>query len=155
RLLALAAPLPAETVSLVDAGGRWAAADIRAGRDQPACALSSMDGYAIRHADLPGPWTLAGESAAGRGFAGAIAPGQAVRIFAGAPVRAGADAVLIQEDAARDGDRLMLSGPGPAGPGENIRPRASDFGVDTVLMTASTLIDARHVALAALGGHGA
>jgi molybdopterin molybdotransferase len=62
RLLALATPLEIETVPLADAAGRWAATDIAARRTQPAADLSAMDGYAIRFADLPGPWVVIGES---------------------------------------------------------------------------------------------
>ncbi|MFC0308013.1 molybdopterin molybdenumtransferase MoeA, partial [Rhizorhabdus histidinilytica] len=68
RMLALKAPLAVETVPLLDAAGRFAAGDIRARRTQPAADLSAMDGYAIRFAERPGPWTVAGESAAGGGF---------------------------------------------------------------------------------------
>jgi hypothetical protein len=90
RLLALATLLPVETVSLVDAAGRWAASDIAASRTQPAADLSMMDGYAIRFADLPGPWRVIGESRAGASFDGVVESGQATRIFTGAPVPGGA-----------------------------------------------------------------
>ena len=154
RLLALATPLPPETVTVAAAAGRWAAADILAARDQPAAALSAMDGYAIRHAERPGPWTVIGESAAGRGFAGTLGPYQATRIFTGAPMPAGADSVLIQEEAARADARLVMTGDGPARPGGNVRPCAADFASGARLVAAGARIDARHVALAAIGGHG-
>ena len=64
RLFALASPVAAETVPIRAAAGRWAAADVMALRTQPANDLSAMDGYAIRFADLPGPFKLIGESAA-------------------------------------------------------------------------------------------
>ncbi len=154
RLLALATPLPVETVPLVAAAGRWAAADIVALRDQPAAALSAMDGYAIRHAERPGPWTVIGESAAGRGFAGMLGAYQATRIFTGAPMPDGADSVLIQEEAARDGARLVMRGDGPVRAGGNVRPRAADFAAGRILVRAGMPIDARQIALAAIGGHG-
>jgi len=154
RLLALAAPLPAETVPLAGAVGRWAAADVHARRDQPSHDLSAMDGYAIRYAERPGPWAVIGESAAGAGLDRALAPGEAARIFTGAPVPAGADAVLVQEEAARDGDRLTMTGEGPRGIGGNIRPRGMDFRENARLIAAGARIDARHVALAGIGGHG-
>ncbi|HSX57142.1 MAG TPA: molybdopterin molybdenumtransferase MoeA, partial [Sphingomonas sp.] len=84
RLFALAPALAVETVPLREAAGRWAAAPVAATRTQPEQPLSAMDGYAIRFADLPGPWDVIGESAAGRPFADAVAKGQAVRIFTGA-----------------------------------------------------------------------
>jgi molybdopterin molybdotransferase len=154
RLLALAAPLPIETVPLLDAVGRWAADEVRARRDQPSHDLSAMDGYAIRHAERPGPWTVVGESAAGAGLDRALAPGEAARIFTGAPVPPGADSVLVQEEAARDGDQLTMAGEGPRGIGGNIRPQGMDFRRDAPLIAAGTRIDARHVALAGIGGHG-
>ncbi|PXA85085.1 molybdopterin molybdenumtransferase MoeA [Nostoc sp. 3335mG] len=154
RLLALASPLPIETVPLVDAVGRWAAADVRARRDQPACDLSAMDGYAIRYAERPGPWTVVGESAAGAGYDRPLGVYEAARIFTGAPVPEGADCVLVQEEAARDGDRLFMSGEGPRRIGGNIRPKAMDFAREALLIAAGTRIDARHVALAGIGGYG-
>ncbi|USI71772.1 molybdopterin molybdotransferase MoeA [Sphingomonas morindae] len=154
RLLALAPPLAAETVALGLAAGRYAAAPVLARRDQPAAALSAMDGYAIRYAERPGPWRVVGESAAGGGLGRPLAPGEAARIFTGAPVPEGADCVLIQEEAAREGTRLVMAGEGPRGPGGNIRPRATDFAEGRVLIEAGARIEARRLALAAIGGHG-
>src|SRR5205085_1560902 len=94
RLLGLAPPLPIETVSCVEAAGRWCAEDLHALRTQPAADLSMMDGYAIRFADLPGPWTMVGESRAGSALDRAVGRGEAARIFTGAPVPAGADTIL-------------------------------------------------------------
>ena len=74
RLFTAAPRVAEETVPLAQAAGRWLAADVVAQRTQPAHDLSAMDGYAIRFADLPGPWTLIGESAAGRPFDGTIQP---------------------------------------------------------------------------------
>lgn len=155
RLLALAAPLPVETVPLVEAVGRWAAEDVVALRDQPSRDLSAMDGYAIRHAERPGPWTVVGESAAGGGLDRPLGPGEAARIFTGAPVPAGADCVLVQEEATRDGDKLVMAGEGPRGIGGNIRPQGTDFISGTILVPAGRKIDGRHVALAGIGGHAA
>ncbi|HET8611410.1 MAG TPA: molybdopterin molybdotransferase MoeA [Sphingomonas sp.] len=162
RLLALAEPLPVEEAPLVEAVGRWAAADVIARRDQPSAALSAMDGYAIRYAERPGPWTVVGESAAGGGFGRTLGPREAVRIFTGAPVPEGADCVLVQEEAARKpapaeagGDRLLMAGEGPRGVSANIRPRAADFPAGARLIAEGARITARHVALAAIGGHGA
>jgi molybdopterin molybdotransferase len=155
RIFALGTPLPIEEAGLVEAVGRWAAQDILARRDQPSADLSAMDGYAIRYAERPGPWTVVGESAAGGGLGRPLAPHEAARIFTGAPVPAGADSVLIQEEAARDGDRLLMSGEGPLKIGGNVRPRAMDFAQGSRLIAAGARITARHVAIAAIGGHGA
>ncbi len=154
RLLALAEPLAVETVSLVEAVNRWAAGDVLARRDQPSHDLSAMDGYAIRYAERPGPWTVVGESAAGAGLDRSLGPYEAARIFTGAPMPQGADSVLVQEEAARENNRLLMSGEGPLRLGGNVRPRAIDFAVGSKLIAAGQRITARHVALAGIGGHG-
>ena len=154
RLLALATPLEIETVPLIDAAGRWAAADVTARRTQPAADLSMMDGYAIRFADMPGPWQLIGESRAGAGFDGALDAGDAVRIFTGAPVPQGADAILVQEEATREGELVQLSGEGPPHIGSSIRPRGSDFAEGVTLVAEGERLTPGRIAAAAVGGHG-
>lgn len=154
RLLALATQLPVETLALVEAAGRWAAADVVARRTQPAADLSTMDGYAIRFTDLPGPWRVTGESRAGAGLDRAIEAGEAARIFTGAPVPSGADAILIQEEAARDGGMLRLAGEGPPHAGSSIRPRGSDFAEGVTLIDAGDRLTPGRIAAAAMGGHG-
>lgn len=155
RLLALAAPVEPCVAPLAEAAGRWAAAEVRALRTQPSADLSAMDGYAIRYADLPGPWEVIGESAAGRAFAGHVAPGQAVRIFTGAPLPPGADTVMVQEEAARDGVRLALAGEGPLRQGGNVRRRSLDFGEGEPLIAAGERITPARLALAGTAGHAA
>jgi len=154
RLFALAPRVAAETVPLRDAAGRWAAAEVAARRTQPAATLSAMDGYAIRFADLPGPWRVIGESAAGRPFAGAVAAGEAARIFTGAALPAGADTVLVQEEAHREGDGLRLTGEGPAYEGRNTRARGLDFHEGERLIAPGERLTAARIALAATAGHG-
>ncbi|MEZ5796573.1 MAG: molybdopterin molybdotransferase MoeA [Paracoccaceae bacterium] len=132
RVLALAPPLPAEDVPLHLALGRWMAAPVTARADQPPFAASAMDGYALQGDPAPGDsFAVIGEAGAGHGFAGTVGPGQAVRIFTGAPVPAGATRVVIQEDIARDGDRITI-GPGADG-GPHIRPRGADFPAGAAL----------------------
>lgn len=155
RLLALAEPVQAEQVPLAQAAGRWLAADVAALRTQPSADLSAMDGYAIRFADLPGPWAVIGESAAGRGFAGTMASGEAIRVFTGAPLPAGADTVLLQEEAAREGPRLRLTGEGPDHQGRNIRPRGLDFHDGAALLAAGDRLTPARLALAGAAGHSA
>ena len=155
RLLALATPLPTESVRLIEAAGRWAAEDVVARRTQPAADLSMMDGYAIRFADMPGPWTMIGESRAGAGLEARVGQGQAIRIFTGARLPEGADAILVQEEATCDGELLQLSGEGPLGPGSSIRPRGSDFADGTRLLTEGALLTPGRIAAAAVGGYGA
>ena len=109
RVLASARePLGQETVALGEALGRTLARDLRALRTQPPFANSAMDGYALRAADAataPTRLRVIGESAAGHAFSGVVGAGEAVRIFTGAPIPEGADAVALQEDAQREGDR--------------------------------------------------
>lgn len=153
RLLALAPAIAVETVALPLAAHRWAAADLAARRTQPYAALSAMDGYALRFADMPGPWTVIGESAAGHPFTGSVAPGEAVRIFTGAALPDGADTVLVQEEAARDGTRLRLDGEGPPYLGRNTRPRGLDFHEGDPLVTTGQRLTPARLALLAAGGH--
>lgn len=154
RMFALKGPLPIETVPIALAVGRYSAEGIVARRTQPALDLSAMDGYAIRFAERPGPWTVVGESAAGSALGRALGPGEAARIFTGAPVPEGADVILIQEDAMRDGARLVMSGEGPPRPGAHIRRAGSDFAEGGLLVPAGAPIGPAAVALAASGGHG-
>ena len=123
RVLASAeTPLEEEKVALEAAYGRVLARDLKALRTQPPFPNSAMDGYALRAADTASPpatLTVIGESAAGRAFAGAVGPGEAVRIFTGAPMPDGADAIVIQEDVQREGERIRLSAAASAG--DNLR----------------------------------
>jgi molybdopterin molybdotransferase len=127
RILALVTPTGTEEVPLAEAAGRVLAADAAAARDQPPFAASAMDGYAVRAAEatLGARLTVTGEAAAGNGHPDALAPGTAIRIFTGAPVPQGADAILIQEDARRDGDRIEVAE--AAVPGAHIRRAGMDF----------------------------
>ena len=155
RLLALALPLPATTVSLDKAIGHYLAEDVIAKRTQPAADLSAMDGYAIRFADLPGPFMLVGESAAGAPFTGTVQGGQTVRIFTGAHLPAGADTILLQEDARIERDRMFLDGGGPDHVGKHIRRQGCDFRAGDTLVGAGTLLQAGAIAAAAMAGYGA
>ncbi|WP_188236360.1 molybdopterin molybdotransferase MoeA [Sphingopyxis sp. LK2115] len=154
RLLALRAPLAGETIALADAPGRYLAADVLAGRDQPAAPLSAMDGYAIRFDDLPGPWTVTGEVAAGAPPEQLVGVGEAHRIFTGAIVPPGADTVIVQEDVARAGDRLILTGDGPGSRGRHIHARAADFAAGDALLAAGSRLTPGAIAAAAMSGAG-
>ncbi len=128
RILAKASIMDPETVSQSQAYGRVLAEPVVAQRDQPPFRASAMDGYALRAADAldnPAKLRVMGESAAGMAFKGAVLPGQAVRIFTGAPVPDDCDHVVIQENVQRDGDMALL---GPlTGQGANIRAQGGDF----------------------------
>jgi molybdopterin molybdotransferase len=152
RLLALAEPLGAEDLPLERALGRYLAEPIAARRTQPAADLSAMDGYAVRADDLAGPWTVIGESAAGHPFDGKLDAGQAIRISTGALMPAGGGAVLLQENATRDGERLSLNGDGNPSP-QHIRRKGFDFGESDALLAAGTRLGPAQIALALAGGH--
>ncbi|MDB5702623.1 MAG: molybdopterin molybdenumtransferase MoeA [Sphingomonadales bacterium] len=154
RILALHAPVSMEVVPLLEAAGRWTAAPVLAKRTQPAHDLSAMDGYAIRHADAPGPWQVIGESAAGTPFKGEVGPAQATRIFTGAALPMGADTVVIQENITRSGDEIELSGNGPKSHGEHVRRAGSDFTSAATLIEIGQRLTPARLALAVMGGHG-
>jgi molybdopterin molybdotransferase len=149
RMLVEIPALPVETAALDDAIGRVLAEDLAASRDQPPFRASAMDGWAVRVADTPGELTIVGESAAGHGYARAVAPGQAVRIFTGAAVPEGCDAVVIQENAERDGERVRVPA---AEVGANIRPAGGDFGTGEILLGRGQRIDPWRLSLAAAAG---
>jgi molybdopterin molybdotransferase len=154
RLLALASPLPAIEIPVSKAAGHYLAGDVIAKRTQPAADLSAMDGYAIRFADMPGPWRVIGESAAGRPFGGQVEAGEAVRIFTGAHVPDGADSILIQEEAGRDCDTMTLTGVGPSAPGAHVRRRGGDFSNGDCLLQAGTRLNAGAIGAAVMAGYG-
>ena len=152
RLLALVRPLPAETASLAEASGRWAAEDVVSKRTQPARPLSAMDGYAMAGGSV-GPWRVIGESAAGRPFGGRIGDGEAARIFTGAAVPQGADAVVIQENVTRDEDTIRVAPADAPITGRHIRQQGSDFRKGDLLIKKGERLMPAQVALAAGGGH--
>jgi molybdopterin molybdotransferase len=153
RLLGLAAPLPVEHVDIEGALGRYLAAPVVARRTQPAADLSAMDGYAVAAGDMAGPWHVIGESAAGHPFSGDVRPSAAVRISTGAALPAGASVVILQEDLARDGDRIVLAGEPPHPADKHIRRRGLDFMLAAEVLPAGTRIGPAQAALAVAAGH--
>jgi molybdopterin molybdotransferase len=153
RVLAGVAPLGAPlTVPLGEAHGRTLAQALVARRTQPPVDVSAMDGYAVRAADLATPGArlrLIGESAAGHGFDAPLNPGEAVRIFTGAPVPQGADAILLQEDAIVENGTIGTAAP----PGRHIRPAGLDFSQGAVALIAGTRLGPAELALAAAMNH--
>ncbi|MCA3268283.1 MAG: molybdopterin molybdotransferase MoeA [Azospirillum sp.] len=150
RILAALTPVGAETVGLDRADGRTLAADVTAALTQPPAPVSAMDGYAVRAADLaalPATLTRIGQAPAGHPFAGRVDPGECVRIFTGGQVPEGADAILIQEDAEeRDG---KVHAKESVAPGRYVRPAGLDFKAGDVVLRAGTVLDPRHIGLAA------
>ncbi|GGG24315.1 gephyrin-like molybdotransferase Glp [Chelatococcus composti] len=154
-ILAGASPIrEQETVPLDRAEGRTLAADVAALRTQPPFPASAMDGFAVRAADVatvPARLALIGTSAAGHAFTGTVGPGQCVRIFTGAPVPAGADAILIQENARAEGN--MVEALSPVTAGRFVRQAGLDFREGEVLLRAGRRLGPSAVALAAAMGH--
>jgi molybdopterin molybdotransferase len=148
-MLAAISPAAAERVPIVEAAGRVLAEDIAVARDLPPFAASAMDGWAVQAADTPGRLRIIGESAAGRGFAGAVKAGQAVRIFTGASLPARSDAVVMQEDA-QSGD-VWVTVPQTA-PGRHVRPAGGDLKAGEILLRQGMRLDAWRISLAAAAG---
>jgi molybdopterin molybdotransferase len=155
RILATApSPLQTETMALDDAHRRTLAEDLVAPRDQPPFPASAMDGYAVRAEDVakvPATLRVIGTSAAGHAFAGALGAGEAVRIFTGAPVPQGADAIVIQEDTQAEGEIVTVTEAAPKG--RYLRPAGLDFAKGEVLLPAGHRLAARDLALAAAAGY--
>jgi molybdopterin molybdotransferase len=150
RLLQPLQPLGAEQVALTDGLGRVLAEDVAARRTQPPFPASAMDGYAARAADVaqvPARLRVVGAVPAGQSYPGHVGPGEAVRIFTGAPVPEGADCIVIQEDTERDGDFVEVREGAPAG--RYVRPAGLDFREGDVLLRAGRALTARDIGLAA------
>jgi molybdopterin molybdotransferase len=154
RIRAALAPLPVEWVHVDTAHRRVLGEDLAALRDQPAADVSAMDGYAVRAAEAGTGAVLAveGEAAAGTANAGRLAPGTARRIFTGGLVPEGADTILVQEHAAREGGRVRVRE--AAAPDRHIRRRGQDFTAGAVMLEAGRRLTARDVGLAVALGHG-
>ncbi|MEM1053203.1 MAG: molybdopterin molybdotransferase MoeA [Pseudomonadota bacterium] len=148
QLLALAPIMPSEEIAVEAALGRVLASDLAARRTQPPADLSAMDGYAIAGA---GPWTIIGESRCGAPFTGSLTEGQTVRISTGAHMPAGAQSVLIQENASREGD-VINTDQAPS-IGRHIRKRGFDFEDGDALLASGTMMGPAQIALAISGGH--
>ncbi len=153
RILASLRPTLAEIVPLADAWGRVSAAAVASRLTQPPRDVSAMDGYALRSADasLGATLDVVGSAPAGHPWDGTLGPGQALRIFTGSVVPAGADAILLQEDARRDGERVTVNE--AASPGRHIRRAGQDFAAGDVLVPAHHRLSARDIGLIAAGNH--
>ena len=149
RVVAAFAPTESETVAIADAAGRVLAEEARARMTQPPAPVSSMDGYAVRAADVPATLRMIGASPAGHPFAGRLGPGETVRIFTGGVVPDGADAIVIQEDTQAAGERIAMKV--AAKPGKHIRPAGMDFRQGDLLAAAGKRLSARDLSLLASG----
>ncbi|UTW57471.1 molybdopterin molybdotransferase MoeA [Kordiimonas sp. SCSIO 12603] len=154
RIVTSADLLTTEKVSLQDASGRVLVGAIKARRSQPASDVSAMDGYAVNSSDLTGSevtFTLVGTSAAGEPFNGAVKKGEAVRIFTGAPVPAGANQVVIQENTGPAEGGIFTDDGSNAG--KHIRMKGYDFSEGQIVLEAGTFMTPKSIGLAASSGH--
>jgi molybdopterin molybdotransferase len=153
RILASLHPTPGEVVALPDAWGRVTATPVTARLTQPPADVSAMDGYALRAADgaLGATLRVIGSAPAGHPFDGGVAAGQAVRIFTGSVVPAGADAILLQEDATATGTEVRVNEAVTAG--RHIRRAGQDFAAGDTVIPGGRRITARDVGLAAAANH--
>ena len=156
RILEHARPIAdVQSRELLAAHGNVLAEPLATALVQPPFDASAMDGYAVRARDvttLPARLEVIGESAAGRGFPGQLGAGQAVRIFTGAPVPDGSDAVVIQENVTVDGRTIVVVEGQPDR--DHIRPKGGDFKPGQALISANRRLTARDITLAAAMGHG-
>jgi molybdopterin molybdotransferase len=149
-----AKPLPEEMVALDSVHHRVLARDVAARRTQPPQAMSAMDGYAVRASDatdVTARLKVIGEVAAGRPFERKVGAGEAVRIFTGGVIPDGADAVIIQEDTAIDGDFITITE--AAAKGRHIRAAGVDFREGDVLLVKGSRLTDRALSLAAGMNH--
>jgi molybdopterin molybdotransferase len=153
RVLDALHPTPAEIVALAEAWNRVTAEPVRARLTQPPADVSAMDGYALRAADgiLGARLQVIGAAPAGHPFDGSVGAGQALRLFTGSVVPQGADAILLQEDATRDGDIVQVNE--AVTPGRHIRRAGQDFAKGDLLIPPGRRITARDVGLAAAANH--
>jgi molybdopterin molybdotransferase len=142
--------LRTEGVALDDAYGRILAESVRAERDYPALARSLRDGYAVRSADIPGTLNVRGEVRAGDQLQSDLLPGEALEIMTGAPVPAGADAVVMVEHITRLDNQVRIDQ--PAERGQFINQRGAEAVAGSELIPARTKIDASHIATLATMG---
>jgi len=154
RVLDGVAPTPSEAVALLDADGRVLAEPHAARLTQPPFDCSAMDGYAVSGQDVRSPpiaLRVIGEAAAGHPFPGRVERGEAVRIFTGAPLPPGTDAIVIQENTARDGEHVLVRDgqPDPA----HVRKKGGDFAAGDALLRAGHVLAPRDLTLAAAMGY--
>ena len=150
RILAGLRPLGSEQVAVSEALGRVLAEDVTARVTQPPAAVSAMDGYAVRAADVaavPARLAMIGQVPAGSRFEGRIGPGETMRIFTGAPLPEGADTIVIQEDADAAGASITVREGAPLG--TYVRRAGLDFAAGERGLAKGRRLTARDVGLAA------
>jgi molybdopterin molybdotransferase len=150
KVLGATRSLPVRSVSLAEAMDCFAAGDCFARWSLPNFNNSAMDGYAINPCKAGTRFRVIGEQPAGEDRRLRVASGEAVRIFTGAPIPAGADAVIMQEDVTRDGDEIIANA--DVDPGEFVRHRGCDLSEGQKILSKGDRI--RSVSLALLASQG-
>ncbi len=150
RVRAARKSLAIEEAELPSAMSRVLAEDVAADRDTPALARSVRDGFAVRAIDLPGQLHVIGEVRAGERFAGEVGPGQAVEIMTGAPIPAGADAVVMVEHTSRDNGLIRIDR--SAEPHQFINPQGCEAAAHEVVLHAGKRLDYTDIAMLAAFG---
>ena len=140
----------AERVPLTEAAGRVLAEAVAADRDYPPFARSARDGFAVRAVDVPGELRIAGEVRAGAIFHGSLQPGQAIEIMTGAPLPAGADAVVMVEHATRSDDRVRIEREVRAG--DNFTPPGTEARNGEAVLTRGCRLGFAEIAVLAMVG---
>ncbi len=153
RILAGLAPTTAEVVSLAQAWGRVLAKPVVSRLTQPPRDVSAMDGYALKAGDggVGARLRVVGSAPAGHPWDGVLGDGEALRLFTGSVVPAGADGILLQEDATREGDALVVRE--AVSVGRHIRRAGQDFAAGDVLIERGKRLNARDIGLIAAGNH--
>ena len=151
QAVALAHPMPVERQPLSRALGRVLAEDVVADIPLPGFDNSAMDGFAVRSADGEAPRRLVGEQFAGATVGIPVAAGECLRITTGAALPAGADAVVMKENARVDGDTVVPTQ--PARPGQHVRRQGEDVAIGDTVLHAGAVLDASKLSLAAALGH--
>jgi molybdopterin molybdotransferase len=147
--------LPVQTVPLAAALGARLAGAVKAQVSRPPAAVSAMDGYAVRLSDVAAPGArlrVIGDAPAGRPFGGIVGPGEALRIFTGSIIPEGADHVVIQEDADRNGDTLVCHNAYDAA--QFIRQIGIDFTEGDELLSAGAVVSPAGLSISAAANHG-
>lgn len=150
REIGVRAPAFVDTVPLLEAADRVLAEDATADRDYPPFPRSARDGYAVRAADLPGRLRIIGEAKAGSAFDGSIHPGECVEIMTGAPLPAGADAVIMVEWTSRDGDFMVTDRTVP--PGDAFNPAGCEATRGAVIVPSGRRLGFAEIAMLAATG---
>ena len=151
RIVQSVRPLGAEVIGLREAVDRVLATDVAARMTHPQATVSAMDGYAVRSCDVaraPVTLVVVAQSAAGHPSDVTVGPGEAVRIFTGAVIPSGADAIVLQEDTQTGPDRTVVVR-APVTTGCHLRPSGLDFKTGEILLRTGRCLTFRDIALAA------